>query len=274
MLWQRFAKGVNLDSEENSRMSWGKKLQPLIIEQAAADLKFEVIPNADDTYVRRGLLGCTRDATIICPDRGPGALETKCVFDYRTWMTDWDGGNAPPKTHEIQLQQQMHVGEDGGPPYSWGVIAAWIAGDVYYFERAPIPDLWTRLQDEARAFFQSVKDAAEPEPFGAAIEVEWLTKLFPTERGKVVDLSEDPEADDHAETARAYVVAKEGENYGKRTAEPLRAKLLALARDAETVLLPRGIKVSIGGNEKSKRLKVYLPGEAPAEPFSTTMMAG
>src|ERR1700683_333407 len=173
MLWQRFAKGINLDSDENSRMSWGKKLQPLIIQQAAEDLKFEVIPNAQDAYVRREFLGCTRDATIICPDRGRGALETKCVFDYRTWMTDWDGGNAPPKTHEIQLQQQMLVGEN--EPYTWGVIAAWVAGDVYYFEREPIFDLWVRLKDEARAFFQSVSDRAEPDPFGAPIEVEWLT---------------------------------------------------------------------------------------------------
>lgn len=262
MLWQRFAKGVNLDSEENSRMSWGKKLQPLIIQQAAEDLKFEVIPNDQDTYVRRGALGCTRDATIICPDRGPGALETKCVFDYRTWMTDWDGGNAPPKTHEIQLQQQMAVGDDA--PYAWGVIAAWVAGDVFYFEREPIADLWTKLHDEANTFFKSVTAGAEPDPFGAPIEVEWLTKLFPTEAGKVLDLSDDPAFAEHARAARVYVDAKENENAGKRTAEPLRAKLLAVAKDAETVWLPGGIKVSIGGNEKSKRLKVWIPdAQAP-----------
>lgn len=278
MLWQRFAKGIDIDSTEDSRMSWGKKLQPLIIQQAAEDLKFEVIPNVDDTYHRRGLLGCTRDATIICPDRGPGALETKCVFDYRTWMADWDGGNAPPRQHEIQLQMQMLVGDQQNDPdhnfgmYNWGVIAAWVAGDVYYFEREPIFDLWDRLNDEAAAFFKSIADGTEPDPFGAPIEVEWLTKLFPTERGKVIDLSGDESASIHADAARAYVVAKEGENAGKRIAEPLRAKLLALAKDAETVWLPGAIKVSIGGNEKSKRLKVYIP-EA-SEPSPNYIMAG
>src|SRR5882724_10027041 len=151
MLWQSFAKGVDIDATEDSRMSWGKKLQPLIIQQAADDLKFEVVPNADDTYHRRGLLGCTRDATIICPDRGPGALETKCVFDYRTWMADWAGGKSPPRTHEIQVQQQMLVGDPSGDEannfgmYKWGVIAAWVAGEVHYFERKPIYDLWDRL---------------------------------------------------------------------------------------------------------------------------------
>jgi hypothetical protein len=271
MLWQRFAKGVDLNSEANSRMSWGTKMQPLIIQQAAEDLKFEVIPNANDTYHRRGLLGCTRDATIICPDRGPGALETKCVFDYRTWMTDWDGGNAPPRQHEIQLQNQMLVGDESGS-YKWGVIAAWVAGDVYYFERQPIPEFWKKLKSEAAAFFESVKEGREPDPFGVPIEVEWLTLLFPTERGKVIDLSGDESANQHAEAARAYVIAKEGENAGKRIAEPLRAKLLALAKDAETVWLPGAIKVSIGGNEKSKRLKVYIP-EA-SQPSPNYLMAG
>lgn len=263
MLWQAFANGVDINTPEDARMSWGKKLQPLIIEQAAEDLKLEVRPNDGDVYHRRGLLGCTRDATIICPDRGPGALETKCVFDYRTFMSDWEGGRIAPKQHEIQLQQQMHVGEgDGAPVYEWGVIAAWVAGEVHYFERKPIFELWQRLQDEAGVFFKSVNARQEPDPFGVPIEVEWLTKLLPTMRGKVIDLSADTAAEPHALAVRAYRDAKEQENAGKRTAEPLRARLLALARDAEEVLLPAGIKVRIGGNEKSKRLNVYVPDDA------------
>jgi hypothetical protein len=259
MLWQRFANGVDIDSAEDNRMSWGKRLQPLIIEQAAADLKLQVIPNEGDKYVSRGLLGCTRDATIICPDRGPGALETKCVFDYRTWMTTWNEGHAPPRYHEIQLQQQMLVGELDEGNYDWGVIAAWVCGDLYYFEREPIHDLWDKLNTEAYRFFQSVHDRQEPDPFGAPIEVEWLTKLLPIERGKVVDLSADQDAAAAADVARAYAQAKENESAGRKVAEPLRAKLLALARDAEEVWLPGAIKVKIGGNEKSKRLSVFIP---------------
>jgi len=266
MLWQRFAKGIDIESDEHSRMTWGKKLQPLVLAQAAEDLKFEVIPNADDTYVRRGLLGCTRDAIVICPDRGPGALETKCVFDYRTWMRDWDGGNSAPKHHEIQLQTQMLVGDlkDGAPAdegrsYSWGVIAAWVCGDMYYFEREPITALWRKLENQAGAFFESVRSNDPPDPFGAPIEVEWLTRLLPTTKGKVIDLSADQAAAPHAEIAQAYVAAKESESAGKRIADPLRAKLLALAGDAEEVWLPGAIKVKIGGNEKSKRLNVYIP---------------
>src|SRR5262245_43707736 len=156
MLWQHFAKGVPFADRADARMRWGKKLQPLIIDEAAAHLALEVHPNGGDQYVRAGQLGCTRDATIICPDRGPGALETKCVFDYATWMREWDGGRAVPQHHEFQLQQQMLVGDGDGGPFNWGVIAAWVAGDMYYFERKPIVELWTRLVTEAAAFFDDV----------------------------------------------------------------------------------------------------------------------
>lgn len=276
MLWQKFAKGVDIDPPADARMTWGNKLQPLIIEQAAEDLALEVQPNAENTYLRRGLLGCTRDATIICPSRGPGALETKCVFDYRTWMADWNGGRSAPRHYEIQLQQQMFVGEPEGASYDWGVICAWVAGEQHYLEREPIREVWDRLQEEADRFFEDVKAGREPDPFGDPMEIEWLVKLLPTERGKVIDLSADPGAEEHAERARQYVHAKEQENGGKRTAEPLRARLLALAKDAEEVLLPAGIKVRIGGNEKSKRLNVYVPADvaAPRHEFGELLNAG
>lgn len=260
MLYQRFARNIDLSIEPNSRMEWGKKLQPLVLAQAAADLRLTVIPNASDLYVRRGLLGCTVDATILCPDRGPGALETKCVFDYRDWMTDWKGGDGAPRHHEIQLQQQMYVG-NGTEPFKWGVIGLWLAGDMHYFERKPIEKLWKKLEQGATEFFDDLKAGKEPDPFGTPIELPWMTQLLPTVEKKIIDLSGDIEAEKHAENVRLYQMAKDQENGGKREAEALRAKLLALAKDAEQVLLPAGIKITIGGNEKSKRLSVYVPDD-------------
>lgn len=261
MLYKRFADGMDLSIEEDARMSWGKKLQPLIIDQAAQDLHFEVHSNADDTYVRRGLLGCTRDATIICPDRGPGALETKCVFDYRTWMADWNGGKQPPRHHEIQLQQQMFVG-DGETPYRWGVLAAWVAGEVHYFERAPIDELWQRLYAATENFFRDVTDRREPEPFGSPVELPWLAQMFPTIKGNTVDLSAHPDGDTFAEAARAYRAAREQESAGKATADPLRAKVLAFTKDADEVLLPGAVVVRIVAAGKGKRINVWWPEAA------------
>src|SRR6202030_946823 len=115
MLYHKFANGENIEKPADERMNWGKLMQPIIIKQVAQERGLEVIPNMDgatglDTYVRRGLLGCTRDATIIAPGIGPGALEIKCVFDYRVWMQKWNGGKTVPREVEIQLQVQMMVG--------------------------------------------------------------------------------------------------------------------------------------------------------------------
>lgn len=256
MLWQHFANGLPLDADEpDGRMLWGKKLQPLIIAQAAEDLRLEVRPNADDSYHRRGPLGCTRDAIVICPDRGPGALETKCVFDYRTWMADWGGGKSVPRHYEIQLQQQMLVGDDVGS-YAWGIVAAWVAGEVHYFERVPIDKLWDALAIESAEFFRSVKAGAEPQPFGAPVEIPWLTELFPVARGKSIDLSDDAAL---AEAAVQYRDAKEQESAGARTAESLKAQLLAAARDAEEILLADGYRYRVRPHGKGKRITVHEP---------------
>jgi hypothetical protein len=266
MLWQHFANNLPIDADEpNSRMAWGLKMQPLIIEQAAAELHLEIHPNTDDTYHRRGLLGATRDATIVCPDRGPGALETKCCFDYATWMREWGSGEHVPRHYEIQLQQQMFVGDEIGQ-FEWGIIVAWVGAELFYFERKPIEELWLKLQSEASRFFASVKNKEEPNPFGAAIEVPWLTALFPTERGSVLDLSQDYAHVKTAELVSLYKHHKASESAGAKGAEPIRAKLLALAREHETVILPCGVKIKIGGSEKSKRLSVYVPDHPPPPP--------
>jgi len=270
MLWQHFANGVDIDSPADERMNWGKKLQPLVLEQCAEDLKLEVQPNAGDDYMRRGLLGCTRDAQIICPDRGPGALETKCVFDYRTWMSDWQGGKAPPRQHEIQLQQQMLVGDPDGKPYTWGVIAAWVAGEQHYFERAPLPDLWEKMTDEADAFFLSVKESKEPDPFGLPIEVPLLNRLFPTVVGNVLDLTDAINGHSLAELVAMFKFHKAEATAHGNAAEKLRGQLIALAKDNEEVLLPEGVKVKCSTSKTGvKRMSVYVPDFADVGPRET-----
>ena len=90
-LYQRFIGNVPEDAADN-RMAWGKRMQPLLLEAAGEDLALEVQPPdafglavddmfQGDPYLRNGMLGCTRDALVVCPDRGPGALELKCCFD-------------------------------------------------------------------------------------------------------------------------------------------------------------------------------------------------
>ena len=101
--------------------------------------------------------------------------------------------------------------------------------------------------------------------------------MFPTERGSVLDLSQDYQHVKTAELVSMYKHHKASESAGAKGAEPIRAKLLALAREHETVLLPCGVKIKIGGSEKSKRLTVYVPDNPlppPAAPREELLHAG
>lgn len=263
MLARHFIYGDVIDAEEDARMSWGKKLQPLLLAQAAEDFHLEVNPNPDDKYMRRGLIGCTRDGEIICPSRGPGSIETKCVFDYSVWMQAWDGGKNPPRHNEIQIQQQMLVG-DGERSHEWGVLAVWVCGEMKYFERKPVEKFWRALETEATQFFADVRDKREGEPFGEPVEYDLLKEAFPVVTDTVI------EVDDKklVETAIQYRDAKEQEAAGKRTAENLRCKLIAAAKGAGDMMLPDDVRVRfrVSGPYKGLRIKVYVPGEGiPAD---------
>ena len=156
MLWQYFANDMPLDSlDPNARMSWGLKMQPLIIEQAAAELHLEVVPNLDDTYHRRAFSAQRATRRSSVPTRSAARWRQNAVSIMRAWMRDWGGGAFVPRNYEIQLQQQMFVGDDAGQ-FEWGIIVAWIGAELFYFERKPIEELWLKLQSEAAGFFASV----------------------------------------------------------------------------------------------------------------------
>jgi predicted phage-related endonuclease len=244
MLWQHIAKGEPLPQPDHNRIPWGQRLQPLVLAVASDELKLEVRPNAADDYVRRGLIGCTRDAEIFCPDRGPGALETKCVFDYGVWMREWEGGKRPPRHYEIQLQHQMMVG-DGEKPFGWGILAAWCCGDMHYFERKPIPELWAEIDRRVAQFFDDVKSGREPEPFGDPVEVSMLATVFPTVEGNVLDYRAEPDALAVAEKARMVEYHAKEVAGNKRVEKSLKAQLQAIAKDHDAILLPNGITVKL-----------------------------
>lgn len=233
MLWQYFKNQLPIGGTEDARMSWGTKMQPLLIDQARQDLGVQTWPNPQDRYARRNQLGCTRDAKIIDPDRGPAALETKCVFDYRQWMERWDGGKRPPVDIEIQLQTQMYVGQDG-KPWQWGVIATWVCGEMKYFERKAQPALWAELEDRAALFFQSLEANDEPDPFGSPDEVPLLAELYPSierEEQEIHDV-------EMAEIARMFEWHRAKASLHAKARDEYKAKVLAMTGDCAVTRLP------------------------------------
>jgi YqaJ-like viral recombinase domain len=256
MLFQRFAHNIEAPGPDHNRLSWGTKMEPLLLEQAAADLHLEVKTNrqadGSQVYLRRGLLGCSRDADIYDPQRGPGALETKCCFDYKILMQEWDGGKTPPRQHEIQLQQQMYVGAgDIGihqpVPYEWGTIALWCGGDMTYFHRKPMPDLWEMFEKEAAQFFADVAAGREPEPFGSPIEVPLLKQIYDKPSGEIINAVEtlgEVEATKLAQMVMDADYQRVVRLAAEKVEESTKAKLLGLLKDADELELPQGIRVT------------------------------
>lgn len=258
MLYHKFASGKPIDPQEDEHMEWGKRMQPLIIAKAAEELNLAVEPNESETYVRRGLLGCTRDAVIVDPSRGPGALETKCVFNWKVWQEKWGGGSVVPREYEIQLQVQMFVG-DGNSPYDWGVIAAWCGAHTYYFERAPQLKLWEVLEPEAALFLREVAEQREPDPFGLPIELPLLAEIYPTAKGRTIDYREATGADAYVHKIRIGNKAKETATINTSVYESIRAEFIALMKDADRLLLPSGANVRLG---KGRRISMWAPQES------------
>src|ERR1700682_1137607 len=226
-------------------------MEPLLLEQAAADLRLEVKTNRQEdgsqVYVRRNLLGCSRDADIYDPQRGPGALETKCCFDYKILMQEGDGGKTPPRQHEIQLQCQMYVG-NGHVPFEWGCIALWCGGDMTYFQRKPMLDLWAKFEVEAAQFFDDIKAGNEPAPFGSPIEVPLLKQLFDRPTGEIINAVEvlgEVEATKLAQLVVDADYQRVVRLAAEKVEESTKAKLLGLAKEADFIELPQGIRVEI-----------------------------
>lgn len=261
MLYRRFHDGVDIGSGEDARMSWGRKMQPLIREQAASDLSLEIVPNDDDIYQRQrggGPLGATRDATMRAPDRGDGAFEIKCCFDYRTWMNRWHGGKAPPKEYEIQLQQQMLVG-DGTTSFKHGTICVWVCGELIYFHRDPIPALWTELVKTGAAFLNDVAQHRRPDPFGDPIEAPFLA-MIERPPDSVIDLTGDPSL---ADKVRQYAWEQKQARVSGKSAASLKSEIIAAMGANREANLDDGITVKLllrkRGDTPQVVVKTFIP---------------
>lgn len=269
MLWH-YLKGDDMEEKPaDARMNWGKKLQPLILEQASQDLQLEVLPNFNDEYVRanHAPLGYTADGYVIDPQKGGGTIEAKAVFDYGVWMRDWNGGKSVPKHYELQLAHQMTVG-NGREPSRWGVIAVWVCGEMKYFHREFNIEVAREIERQAEELLASIRDEREPEPFGAQVELPVLQKLFPTEKNYPLDLSRAHEGMEWLQTAVMYADFAEREKFFGKAKDDIKAKLFGLMKDHDTLLLPDGASVSITQYEVKehtrkasvqRRIKMHMP---------------
>lgn len=241
MLHQHFLGNIDLDIEPDDRMNWGTRLEPVIIKAAAEELRCDILPHDQSTYLRApdAPVGCTPDGYVLDPQRGPGFIECKNV-DWFRWKDTWDD-KAAPHHIELQLQTQLMVPHPEYGKLTWGCIACLVGGnDLLLYDRQPLPEVHAGIKEQAEIFLADVEARREPEVLGVSIELPSLKAVYAV-RDKVKVLTEqDFDLAEGVRIARmidAYELAKDRESFSKKEAAELQAKLLAAAGDAAGLIL-------------------------------------
>jgi len=230
-LWARVAKGIqeeNIDDDE--RVQWGVKLEPLILQATADRMKWDIEPNEGTKFVAHPdpklRSGSTVDGWIVKHERGRGVCEAKNV-DLMRWLQTWTE-EAAPEHIELQLQKQLF---DTG--CSWGVIACLVGGnDLKIYEREAMPEVQEAFKRELIEFWRLVESGEEPDPLGIEKEVPTILDLYPT-----ADPEETLELFGEENRGTMEIISNM-EYWGKKAKEAskivdeCRAKILAMGKNA------------------------------------------
>jgi predicted phage-related endonuclease len=184
MLYHHFL-GRDIGKVEDRRMRLGILMQPIILQLVSEEMRLDVNPRND--YVSAPPVGCTLDADVVCPSRGPGIVETKRV-DWLRWRQTYGFDETEtcvtaPAYYELQVQAQFAA----VPEARWGVIATMVGDDIIILERRPDPEAIERIKDRAARFLADVAARREPKPI-QDIDYELVEMLMPP-------VNEDPPLD-------------------------------------------------------------------------------
>lgn len=245
-LYHQFQRRVYEERKQFGRMRLGKILEPIIVELVAERLVLEVRHNAKAEYHRHPELplGCTADATVLCPTRGFGIVETKAV-DKWEFAKSWTEKSAP-RMYEAQLQEQMMIPhpEHGLP--AWGILAPYVYNDgdegrLELYERRPIASAAERIAAEAKAFFADLAAGKAPPAFGLPVELGIVSEQFPeVDEARVIEAEDNY---DMAEFARLYAWTAEQAKAFARTESEMKPKLAQFLEDAAVAKLAAGVRV-------------------------------
>jgi predicted phage-related endonuclease len=236
MLYHWAVSNLELDIAASTRMTWGKKLQSVILLAAAEQMRLEVRENAAEEYRRlEGVrIGYTADADVFDPALGIGAVEAKNV-DALVYRSEWTEDAAPPHI-ELQLQVQIMVLAALHGSCQWGIIPVLIGGnDLVIHRRKPNPEQQNLIIAEVADFWKRCDERREPDAFGSPREIPGLAQLYAERKpGKVIEVMT-PEAH---EIVQAYDFHKAQRLEHEKLEEASKVKIRAMLQDAEYLNVP------------------------------------
>lgn len=231
-LWYAKKDGLQSAIAENTRMTWGKRLQDAIANGIATENEWTIFPFKEYCRVPSLRIGSSFDFRGVREQaNGDGAfiLEIKNVdgLAFRNGWGETDFGLEAPAHIELQVQHQMHVSD-----YKYAVIGALIGGNrLELLEREYYPDTGASIDKQVAAFWASI-DANQPPPLDFERDMELIVRLAQeVSKGKVMEAT-----DRINELALIYNQAAELIKLNKEEQDIAKAELLTLIGDAEQVL--------------------------------------
>lgn len=167
-LWLEKAGKIESDFEETAPTVWGKRLQTAIGQGISEDNGWKCF-DLQGYYLEDldSRLGASMDFRVICPEKGPGLLETKSTgfFDEEAgWFKD-----RAPMDYEFQIQSQVNLAIADKQAIGWGCIGALDGRKATrLYHRSPDTALFNMIREEVNKFWHSVKIDEAPAPDYAA----------------------------------------------------------------------------------------------------------
>jgi len=179
---------VDTSDDDNERMLWGRKLEPLIASHYAEVTGRKLAPGANMHFsAERPHLFANTDRTIL-PFKGrpkAGVYEGKTTSAYN--VEEWRDGKVP-LYYQVQLQHYCYVEEA-----EWGSFGVLVGGQQFLWSDASRNDRFLKSYlRKADEFWDRVKNNDPPPMEGHPSERKALGILYGAPDGeKAVDLPEE-----------------------------------------------------------------------------------
>lgn len=222
--------GLVEGQEESERMSWGHRLEPVVVEAYGEETGRTVVrhQNAIWQHPTKPMFASldavvARTKDLADDDRGP--LEVKTTSPYV-----WKG--VVPAHHLVQVQHYMAC-----TGASWASYVVLVGSERLFWQDLERDDDFIGfLELECERFWSAVVAGEAPDPDGSAASNEAMRALYPKDEGTIVALP--PEAQLLDEVILACDAQIEAHEVRRARAE---AKLMKLLGTAAEGRLPDGV---------------------------------
>lgn len=170
-LWHRKTGAVPLQPD-NQSMSWGRRVEPLLLEEFHANRPGVVrVPCEGVTFVRDGWMVANPDGVLWTRDTGLTVWEGKTTDA----STVWEWADGPPPYYRVQVLWYLHV-----LGVQRAVVSVLVGGNRYEeHEVVADPEEIGVVVDTCHRFWRTVLDGTPPPLDGSLSTYQSLRELHP-----------------------------------------------------------------------------------------------